>query len=346
MKIAYFDCQFGAAGDMLLGALLDAGLNEKQWLSELAKIALPRDSYAIEIKQVQRQTLAAKKLDVIVKSGQSINKHHEQENDHGHNHSGHSHEHSHGHNHSHHGGEDSPEDSRGQSREHSDHIQDNVDDRVQAKQNTSENFLHTHPHTHMHTHTDSHSHGIFGAESHEHHEHGFAVAMTHVQAIINDSDISAKAKNLAHKIVSRLGDCERSVHGMDPGAVYFHEVGAIDSIIDIVGFAIAYDILQIEESYVSAIPLGRGYVNTAHGYFPVPSPAVANLLAQIKAPTSNYDIDFECLTPTGAAILAEVCQNWGKMPRFDQIDLVGYGAGTKQTSKHPNVCRVMVGELF
>jgi hypothetical protein len=308
MEIAYFDCQFGAAGDMLLGALLDAGLNEKDWLSEVAKIALPASSYQIKIRQVKRRTLAAKKLDVVINQDSLRNSEHclvmtPQTTVHC---SNHPNEISYGH----------------------------------EEQNHHRAGAHDHHKVHFH---DEHVHDHNDDNSHDH--GGAAVALAEVQAVIDNSDISEKVKSLAHRIVLRLGNCEGLVHGMDSEAVYFHEIGAVDSIIDIVGFAIAYDMLGIEKSYVSSVPVGHGHVHTAHGIFPVPAPAVALLLAQIKAPISDYQIDFECLTPTGAAILAEICQKWGVMPGFDELLSVGYGAGTIDSRTHPNVCRVMLGRV-
>jgi uncharacterized protein (DUF111 family) len=274
LKVAYFDCQFGAAGDMLIGAMLDAGLDKHKWLAEIAKIALPDDSYRIQIKKVQRRTLAATKFDVIVNENVSAPAL-RQSQDHGHDH------------HHHHDNE----------------------------------FVH-------------------------HHDHGgIAVAMADVQGVIRSSPISNIAKELALQVVERLGGCEGPVHGMAPDAVYFHEVGAVDSIIDIIGFAIGYEMLGIEKSYVSAVPIGRGHVLTAGGHFPVPAPAVALMLAQIRAPILDYEIDFECLTPTAVAILAEICPKWGVMPKFDEVHSVGYGAGTRESLSHANICRVMLGEL-
>ncbi len=298
MKAAYFDCQFGAAGDMLVGALIDAGLDKKRWLSEIAKIVLSPDSYKIEIKQVQRRTLAAKKFDVIV----SENAPAEFRPALLHTHSGFSPSHGHG---------------------------------------------HEHGHLHEHTHGSKHSHEHIDNEHHHDHEHGpgLAVAMADVQAVIKNSKISQFAKDFSNRVIERLASCEGPVHGMAPEAIYFHEVGAIDTIIDIIGFSIGYELLGIEKSYVSAVPIGRGHVLTASGYFPVPAPAVALMLAKIKAPTLDYEIDYECLTPTGVAILAELSSSWGVLPRFDQVESIGYGAGTKDSPKHPNVCRVMIGKI-
>jgi pyridinium-3,5-bisthiocarboxylic acid mononucleotide nickel chelatase len=277
MKVAYFDCQFGVAGDMLLGAMIDAGLDKQAWLKEVAKIALPQSSYEIVINQVQRCTIAAKKVDVITAVD-------------------------------------------------SEHANGNIVVTDQARQ-----MIAVAGHSHEHSH--SHHHDIDVP----------ATALADVQKVINASTISAGAKELALKIFARLGRSEARVHGMSSEAIYFHEVGAVDAIVDIVGFAIAYDMLGIERSYVSAVPLGSGHVQTASGLFPVPTPAVVYILAEIKAPTLPSEINYECVTPTGAAVLAELCQHWGTMPTFEAVHSIGYGAGTKNSKKWPNVCRVMLG---
>jgi uncharacterized protein (DUF111 family) len=296
---------------MLLGALLDAGLDKTKWLEEVAKIALPKDSYHLEIKQVQRRTLAAKKFDVIVSENAPAEYSHRLQ----------SQEEAAG------SGEKRIESGGGMAFADRDSVTtkeiiEELKDLKDLKEPVREKN---------------------GNGDHDEHE-GPAVAMSDVQAVIENSQISRTAKDLALRVVSRLGSCEGPVHGMAPDAVYFHEVGAVDTIIDIVGFAIAYEMLGIEKSYVSAVPIGRGHILTAVGYFPVPAPAVALMLAQIKAPILDYEIDFECLTPTAVAILAEICPKWGVMPRFDEVQSVGYGAGTKDSLKHPNVCRVMLGE--
>lgn len=385
VKTAYFDCQFGAAGDMLLGALIDAGLDYDKWLAEVAKISLPAEAYKIELSQVHRRTLAAKKLDVIVPvSATEQHYHHEHEHSHGdvihrhqhihdsapragkheadHQHSHdehyhHEHEHSHGvlrhrHDHTHSEGLLSPE----HELEHG-HGQDGHINHEHGHSHGELNYSHEHIHgrvaldhshqaAHEHTaHEHEHSHSG-GAHEHSHHcQGGPAIAMARILEIIEVSDISSEAKSLAEKIVRRLGNSEAAVHGMSGEVVYFHEVGAIDSIIDMVGFAIAYHLLGIEKSYVSAVPIGRGHVLTAHGRFPVPAPAVAFMLAEVNAPTVDYQIDFECLTPTATAILAEICPNWGAMPAFEHVTSIGYGAGSVDSPAHPNVCRVMLGVL-
>jgi uncharacterized protein (DUF111 family) len=161
--------------------------------------------------------------------------------------------------------------------------------------------------------------------------------------IIDNSDIALAAKTLASKIFVTLGEAEAKVHGMSVEQVNFHEVGAIDAIIDIVGFAIGYDMLKIESATVSALPVGSGQVKSAHGWFPVPGPAVLNILASTGVPVASSTFSHECLTPTGAAILCSVARESAPMPSM-KISSAGYGAGTYNPSTFPNVCRIIIGE--
>lgn len=243
MKIAFFDCQFGAAGDMLLGALIAAGAPVQEWLAQVRGIALPAGSFEISVGDVIRGTIACKKVDVNCAS-QKVERH-----------------------------------------------------------------------------------------------------LSEIVGIIDGSEISDKSKTLAKGIFRAIADAEAKVHGKPVEAVHFHEVGAVDAIVDIVGFAIAYDLLRIERSYASAVPLGAGTVSTEHGLLPVPGPAVLNLLAGAQAPTRSSPIDYECLTPTGAAILASVVDVWGAAPAMGKIYGIGYGAGSKDDRRWPNAVRVMLGEL-
>jgi uncharacterized protein (TIGR00299 family) protein len=275
MKIAYFDCQLGASGDMLLGALIGAGLDKDKWLTELKKIALPAKSFEIKIASVIKGSILSTKVDVLL----------------GENGSSHSHDHSH--------------------------------------ENHHEHSSHDHEHSHDHKHHNDHDH--------------LTRKLPEVLAIISQSKISDKAKKLAKAIFERLARAEAQVHGTSMDEVHFHEVGAVDAIVDIIGFAIGYDMLAINKSFVSALSIGRGLVKTEHGMFPVPGPAVVYLLNEANVPTLGMDIDFECLTPTGAAILCEIAHSFGNIPEFEKIEGVGYGAGSREGKRWPNVCRLLLG---
>jgi pyridinium-3,5-bisthiocarboxylic acid mononucleotide nickel chelatase len=306
MKIAYFDCQYGAAGDMLNAALLAAGADEGVWRTALASLGLPK--VQLKLNQVNRCNLMAMKLDVLNEDGVAYDElndlnsvraglappaseHHHEHHEHHHDEHGH-HHHEHHHHHVHH---------------HQEH--------------------HHHDHEHSHEHGD--------------HDHRHLPDILH---LIEHAQLTPGAKSLASRIFTRLAEAEARVHGMSPHDVVFHEVGAVDSIVDIVGFAIAYDSLGIEKSYGSSVAIGSGTVKSQHGIFPVPGPATMYLLEAARVPIAASTISFECLTPTGAAILCEVVSEWGRQPAMQAASAIGYGAGTKNPPKHPNVVRVIIGE--
>ena len=162
----------------------------------------------------------------------------------------------------------------------------------------------------------------------------------HIDAIIDGSELSDSVKGSSKRIFKRLAEAEAEVHGIDIQKVHFHEVGAIDAIVDIVGACVGFELLRIERFICSKIHVGSGFVTMEHGKYPVPPPAVANLLKGI--PAYSTEISGELLTPTGAAILATVCAEYGPMPEI-VIEKSGYGAGTRQYEGFPNVLRMIVG---
>lgn len=172
---------------------------------------------------------------------------------------------------------------------------------------------------------------------HEHkHRH-----LSHIRKIINDSGVSDAAKDLAVRIFTRLAEAEARVHNEPVEKIHFHEVGALDAIVDVVGAAICFDLLKIDRFVSSPLHVGSGMVEMAHGRFPVPPPAVTELLSGV--PFYSGEIKGELLTPTGAAIITTVCKEFGPIPRI-RTDRTGYGAGTRQYDNFPNVLRVLVGE--
>lgn len=158
--------------------------------------------------------------------------------------------------------------------------------------------------------------------------------------LLNHPKIPPAPRRLASRIFQRLAKAEAKVHGVSIDQVHFHEVGAIDSIIDILGVAIAWVQLDIQHATASPVPTGTGQVRIAHGMFPIPAPATAELLRSIPIAPSN--LPFELTTPTGAAILAELMADFGPLPAMN-YQSIGYGAGTRDLPNQPNVLRVFLG---
>src|SRR3954469_21309666 len=163
----------------------------------------------------------------------------------------------------------------------------------------------------------------------------------HITAMIEGSALSERAKTLAKRIFQKLAEAEAKVHGSTIEKVHFHEVGAVDSIADIVGAAIGLDLLKIERIFCSPIPTGRGFVEIAHGRCSIPAPATGELLRGI--PLAAFDVEGELTTPTGAAIVAALANDFGQLPAMT-VDSIGYGAGQKDFD-HPNILRLLVGEV-
>lgn len=162
-----------------------------------------------------------------------------------------------------------------------------------------------------------------------------------IEAIIARGALTAGARDLAVRIFRRLAEAEATVHGMPLERVHFHEVGALDSIADIVGVAVALDQLGVQRCTSRSVATGSGMVQCAHGLMPVPTPATAELLK--GAPLAPCPIKAELTTPTGAAILASTVSEWIETPAL-RIDAVGHGAGTKDFLEQPNLLRVFLGE--
>lgn len=236
MKIAYFDCIAGASGDMILGALLDAGVSLEQLVRDLAGLRL--EGFELQSSQVQRGGLRAVKVDVLVSD---------------------------------------------------------------------------------------------------------PLAERRLEQILSIIQGSALPEHIVHKAVeifSRLGAVEASIHGAEPQQVHLHELGGLDTIVDVVGTLLGLDYLDIQEIYCSAIPLGRGMTRSQHGALPLPSPATLALLD--GAPVVGREIDKELVTPTGAVLLTSLAKSFGAIPAM-RLERTGYGAGSREL-EIPNVLRLLVGD--
>jgi len=245
VKILYFDCFAGAAGDMILGALLDAGLPFDELKRALGSLAV--EGWDVSVDRVVKTGVTATKFRV-------------------------------------------------------------------------------HEHSHAHT----------GGGHHHHHHH-----LKQIFAAIERSALSDTGKAKAITMFRRLGEAEAAIHGTTLEKVHLHEVGAIDSIIDIVGAVFAIEWFAADKIVVSPMNVGGGMVKSAHGVFPVPAPATVALVKD--APVYSSGIQAELLTPTGALILTEFASEFGPVPAM-KIARVGYGAGDRELTETPNVVRVLVGE--
>lgn len=182
----------------------------------------------------------------------------------------------------------------------------------------------------------SHQHG------HQHHDHHGHRSYADIRQMIATSALASRVKELAQQIFLQLAEAEAKAHQVAVDHVQFHEVGAVDSIVDIVGTAIGLDWLKVDRVYCSAVPLGAGFVQTAHGRLPVPAPATAELLKGLAVHTKCGA--GERVTPTGAAILAALAAPLGEMPEMTIIK-TGNGAGSRDFADGPNILRGFLGEL-
>jgi uncharacterized protein (TIGR00299 family) protein len=243
VKVAYFDCPSGVAGDMILGALVDAGLPFDVLRDQLAGLRLP--GYTLERREVMKGAFRATRIEV-----------------------------------------------------HVDHA----------------------------------------AHEHRPHPHRDLPA---ILAIIDAADLVARVKETASRIFTRLAEAEARVHGVLPARVEFHDVGAVDAIVDVTGSCVGLEWLGVDTVHCSALPIGGGTVRGPHGPMPVPAPGTAELLKGF--PVVDTGVKRELVTPTGAAILTTLAAEAGQMPAMT-VTAIGYGAGTMDLEA-PNVLRVFLGEM-
>jgi len=242
VKVLYIDCFSGISGDMMVGALVDAGASPEWIESELGKLDV--SGYRLEWLTVMKEGISATKFNVI--------------------------------------------------------ITDEV------------------------------------TPNHHHHRH-----YSDIVNLIDRSNLSAGVKERSKQIFAPIAESEAKIHNKLVADVHFHEVGAVDSIVDIVATAIALEALGIEKVITSAVPLGSGTVWCAHGIYPVPAPATLDIMKNV--PIAHSDLAYELTTPTGAGIVVSQSDAYGTIPAM-KIASIGYGAGTRDIPKRPNVLRVMIGE--
>ena len=192
---------------------------------------------------------------------------------------------------------------------------------------------HDHPHDHIHPHAHDHPHE---------HSHPHERSLKDILQIIDGSGVAERAKDMSRRVFTVIAAAEGKVHGVPAEDVVFHEIGALDSIIDIVGACICVDLLEIDEIRASELHEGRGFVNTRHGRLPVPVPAVLEILSGSGIPIVTEDIGCELLTPTGAGFIRALSKSYGPMPAMS-VARAGYGFGKRDTGRL-NALRAVLGE--
>jgi pyridinium-3,5-bisthiocarboxylic acid mononucleotide nickel chelatase len=318
IKIAYLECQTGIAGDMCLGALVDAGVPLKYLTTQLARLGIEAE-YQLWSEKVDRNGQIATKVHVDLTeildrnlSATAPLAHSHPPHRHPHPHPApvaqHSHHHPHEHPHS-----------------HPPH---------------SEPGHHHHPHEHPHEHPHPAPASLHD-DIHHHHHHTPQRNLPQIEKLIEAANLPTRATRWSLDIFRQLAIAEGAVHGIDPTEVHFHEVGAVDAIVDIVGTCLGLDYLDIAKIYCSRLPTGGGTVRAAHGILPVPVPAVLKLFSSRQVPVYSNGIDRELVTPTGAAIAVTLATEFGAPPEM-QLQHIGLGAGTIELPI-PNILRLWLG---
>ena len=199
---------------------------------------------------------------------------------------------------------------------------------------------HGQSHQHGHVHHHEHGRGLAATVVHDSHTHAYR-SLPEIYRLIDGSSLSGAGKDRAKQLFARLGDAEAAIHGTPLDRVHLHEVGALDSIIDIAGAVHALEMLKIDRVVASPLNVGSGSIRSAHGTYPVPAPATAWLLRD--APIYAGPQQAELVTPTGALLVSSYAAAYGPVPAM-RLKKVGYGAGTRDFHDSPNVLRVLIGE--
>ncbi len=291
MRIAYLDCFAGISGDMLLGALLDAGVPLS--ILEDATQALHLGA-SLTVETVDRSGISSKKVTVLEHGTPA-----EPELPLSHSHIEHQHPHDHSHIHQ-----------------------------------PQTQHLHKTGHPHTHEPGEAHTH-----EPGEAHTHGRS--LTVIRTLIQASALTGSVKSLAIRAFELLGASEAKIHNVSVDDIHFHEVGAVDAIVDIVAASAGIVHLDLGAWHSSPLNVGGGMVVCAHGTFPVPAPATADLLRGL--PTYSAHVQKELVTPTGAALIQALSPTFGPQPAM-QVEHIGYGAGSRNPKDFPNVLRLSIGE--
>jgi uncharacterized protein (TIGR00299 family) protein len=314
MRIGYLECFSGISGDMLLGALVDAGVPFSVLQETCTQLGVGAHLHQ---RKVMRGGLTGTKVDVIPPG----------DKEHGHSHEGHSHgEAQASHSHGEHG--------------HEAHAHSHADEYGSHAHSHAEASGHTHEHSHEDAHSHAHGHSHDGPQAHAH-SHAGHRSLAAILGIIRSAPLAERVKQRSMRAFQLLGEAEAGIHSMPIEEVHFHEVGAVDTIVDIVCSAAGAEYLNVDRWLASPLNVGSGTVVCQHGTLPVPAPATLALLAD--APVYADGPPMERVTPTGATILRMLDVEYAKLPTM-RIVATGYGAGGRDTPGQPNLLRMLIGE--
>lgn len=353
----YLECYSGISGDMMVAALLDLGADRRVLDSALKSLKI--DGFSTEITRVKKAGLDVCDFRVILNVDNHDHdmdylhgKEHSHENvdevDHTHTHGHHDHhteDHMEDHMHHHHT-EDHANDHYMEDHDHIHSKDVNIHDHNMHDHNMDDHDHDHHVDAHDHVHntdiqaqdnnTNGHTHDIHTHAGHTHEHRG----LPEIIEIINQAEITYHAKEIAKRIFQIIAEAEAKAHGATIENVHFHEVGAVDSIVDIISIAVCLDNLDIKDVIVPEIYEGRGFVRCQHGIIPIPVPAVANIAAAYDLQLHITETEGELVTPTGAAIVAAI-RTKEKLPKKFSINKIGIGAG-KRTYDRPSMLRAML----
>ncbi len=291
MRIAYLDCFSGIAGDMFLGALIDAGIPAQVLDDATAALGL---GASLRIDRVDRSGIACTKVHVLVDG----------------------------------------------------HLAEALAHQPKTPHLHTGGLAHSHgpEEAQAHSHGDASAH-LQQAHSHDDHPHSHSPvhgrSLSAVRALIETAPLAAPVKQTALRAFELLGHSEAKIHNVPVEQIHFHEVGAVDAIVDIVAASAGIHALNADAWHCSTVNVGGGTVVCAHGTFPVPAPATADLLRGL--PTYSAQVQHELVTPTGAALLRALDPIFGPQPPM-RVERIGYGAGTRNSKRLPNVLRLSIGE--
>lgn len=337
MKTLYLECKMGAAGDMLMGALLELIPDREEFLGKLNSLGLP--GVAVGCETAVRCGITGSHIHVTIDGAQERAHDHEHGHNHGLAHEQHYHEHT-----SHDREHDAHECTRRRNRE-----EDAQENPLACR---ADEDAHECTRRHSGEHSDDCGHALVCHDQghpydHDHgdqahvHEHGH-FSYADIQSLIGTLPLSDKVKSDALAVYRLIGDAESAVHGVPVEQIHFHEVGSLDAVADVIGCCLLFELIGAEEIVASPVCTGSGTVRCAHGILPVPAPATARLLLGI--PCYSGDIQSELCTPTGAALLRHFAARFCGMPPMT-IERIGCGMGAKDFPV-ANCVRAFLGEAF